>query len=156
LFDLMGFHPETGVELMPINKEIVELWKGQSRRRPPKRIDLDKFEPFDPLTGERRAWYLRTAEGSYEFLDSPGYHPRTGEPLTRLTKELAVTIFKEMQERQQKLEEENKKRKEEERKRAEQQEKDRQARLLLEQKKREDQQRLLEQASRAARVCDEL
>ena len=29
LFDLMGFHPESGDELAPITKEAVELWKDQ-------------------------------------------------------------------------------------------------------------------------------
>src|SRR5215510_9346196 len=156
LFDLMGFHPETGVELMPVDKETVELWKEQSRRRPPKRIDPYTSEIFDPLTGAGRVWYLRTAEGEYEFFDNPGYHPRTGEALTRLTKELAVTIFKEMQERQKKLDEENRKREQEARKHAERQEQERQDRLREEQKKQEERERRRERETRAAVVCDQL
>src|SRR6266508_6151162 len=32
LFNLMGFHPETGDELEPVSKEIVELWKAQTKK----------------------------------------------------------------------------------------------------------------------------
>ena len=32
LFNLMGFHPETGDELEPVSKEIVELWKKQAAK----------------------------------------------------------------------------------------------------------------------------
>jgi hypothetical protein len=40
LFDLMGFHPETGVELTPITKEVVETWRQQPKQRcTPSRVD---------------------------------------------------------------------------------------------------------------------
>jgi hypothetical protein len=37
LFDLMGFHPETGEELLPILKDIVDLWKTKQQisHKPP-------------------------------------------------------------------------------------------------------------------------
>jgi RpiB/LacA/LacB family sugar-phosphate isomerase len=56
IFDLMGFHPETGEELVPITKEVVSLWQEQSKRRPPRQVDLKSYELFDPLTGESRVW----------------------------------------------------------------------------------------------------
>jgi tetratricopeptide (TPR) repeat protein len=98
LFDLMGFHPNSGEELVPVTREVASLWKEQSRRQPPKRIDPEKRELFDPLTGEPRTWYWRNDKGEYEFYDNPGYHPRTGEPLTSLTKEEAAKRQKEAEE----------------------------------------------------------
>lgn len=89
LFDLMGYHPETGEELQPINRNIVREWHAQQREiaeRPPQRIvDADKFVFFDPKTGNARAWYWRSPEGAYEFYDNRGFQPRTGDPLKPVT-----------------------------------------------------------------------
>src|SRR5262249_46755497 len=89
LFDLIGFHPETGEELRPVTKEIVEVWKRQAAerklqnsRRAPQRIDPERANFFDPLTGKPRVWYGRTPGGDYEFYDGDGYDPSTGEKLT--------------------------------------------------------------------------
>jgi hypothetical protein len=100
IFDLMGFHPDTGEELLPITKEIVALWQEQSKRRPPKLVDWRNYELFDPLTGEPRVWYWRSQDGDYEFYDNDGYHPRTGERLISLTREAATKIVKEAEERE--------------------------------------------------------
>jgi TPR repeat protein len=94
LFNLMGFHPETGDELEPVSKQIVELWKTQvaerkarDARRPPERVDLNRYDPFDPVTGEARVWYYRTDRGDYEFYDQPGFEPQTGEALLIITRD---------------------------------------------------------------------
>jgi TPR repeat protein len=88
LFDLMGFHPETGEELVPVTKEVVAQWKAQSSRRVPEKIpDPDKYGAFDPVTGKARLWYFRAQNGAYEFYDGPGFHPATGEALTLATRE---------------------------------------------------------------------
>ena len=90
LFDLMGFHPETGEELIPITKVVVETWKVQTaeaKKRIPKAIDPTNFVFFDPRNGSPRAWYWRAPEGKYEFFDSAGFHPRVGEPLKVVTRE---------------------------------------------------------------------
>jgi hypothetical protein len=92
IFDLMGFHPDTGEELLPISKEVAQLWKKQSDekdRRVPKLIsEPDKFVFFDPLNGRARAWYWLTADGRYEFYDSAGYQPQTGDKLELVTREV--------------------------------------------------------------------
>ena len=89
LFDLMGFHPETGDELLPITKEMVALWRDQEKkrkedegrrkqdeaRRAPQLIDPEKYNPFDPLSGKPRVWYSRNEEGEYQFYDNPGFRP---------------------------------------------------------------------------------
>ena len=104
LFDLMGFHPETGEELLPISKDIVEQWKKRqlSNNEPPRRIDdPEKYSFFDPLTGEPRAWYWRSENGDYEFYDNRGFHPRTGEPLLVITREVNAKWKQEMEEAKQ-------------------------------------------------------
>jgi len=96
LFDLMGFHPDTGDELIPISKEIVEEWKLQNIPPPPppppprvpNRIDPNTFVFFDRLSGEPLAWYWKTSDGEYEFYDGPGFHPQTGDALKIATRDM--------------------------------------------------------------------
>jgi hypothetical protein len=100
LFDLMGFHPETGEELLPVTKEIVDLWKIQVARRMPQQIlDPDKFGPFDPLSGSARLWVRLADNGQYEFYDAPGYHPQTGERLQIITREVLAAWQKSRKKR---------------------------------------------------------
>ncbi len=91
LFDLMGFDPETGEELLPITPKIVAEWKGQRddelrKQRPPKQIDPNNAVFFDPASGKPQVWFWRGPDGEYEFYDNAGYHPRTGEALTVVNK----------------------------------------------------------------------
>jgi hypothetical protein len=97
LFDLMGFHPDTGDELLPATKEVAASWKDQRAKpkRVPQRVDPKTFVFFDQITGEPRAWYWRGSDGQYEFYDGPGFHPGTGDPLAVLTKDLVVKLQKE-------------------------------------------------------------
>jgi TPR repeat protein len=100
LFDLMGFHPETGEELLPVTKEIVDLWKIHLARRMPQQIlDPDKFGPFDPLSGSARLWVRLADNGQYEFYDAPGYHPQTGERLQIITREVLAAWQKSRKKR---------------------------------------------------------
>ena len=90
----MGFHPETGVELIPITKEIVETWRQQPTQRCiPKRVDPEKFPFFDPQTREPRVWYWRDKDGGYEFYDCPGFHTRTGQELLVISQEIADEVL---------------------------------------------------------------
>lgn len=98
LFSLMGFHPDTGEELLPITKEMAALWKDQQAKRTsriPQKIDPANYVFFDQITGDPRAWYWRGPDGLYEFYDGPGFHPRTGDSLTVLTKVLVVQFQEE-------------------------------------------------------------
>ena len=102
LFDLMGFDPVTGDELLPITKEMVAPWRDQEKkrkeeedrrkqeeaRRAPQLTDPEKYNPFDPLTGRARVWYFRDEEGEYQFYDNPGFDPRTGEALAIITRDV--------------------------------------------------------------------
>ena len=92
IFDLMGFHPNTGEELLPATKEVAEQWKKQEEekaRRIPKLIpEPDKYVFFDPLNGQARGWYWQGGDGRYEFYDSQGYHPQTGDKLQVVTRDI--------------------------------------------------------------------
>src|SRR5262249_38062520 len=94
LFDLMGYHPETGEELQPVTREIVQQWQAQQKeiaQRPPQRIDPEKFTFFDPKTGKVRAWYWRGADGTFEFYDNKGFQPATGDALQPVTHEIVAS-----------------------------------------------------------------
>jgi hypothetical protein len=91
LFDLMGFHPDSGDELVPVTKDIAQAWKRQVaeiKRHVPKRIDPESFVFFDPRNGNARAWYWKSADGKYEFYDSLGFEPTSGEPLKVVTRDI--------------------------------------------------------------------
>lgn len=97
LYDLMGFHPETGEELQPVTKDVVVLWKSQSAKvvkRAPSRIDPEKYSLFDPVSGAARVWFWRDEAGNYEFYDGPGFQPRTGDPLQVISKE-SISAWRE-------------------------------------------------------------
>jgi hypothetical protein len=107
---MMGFHPDNGEELRPITKEIVEIWKTQSvdrrpvDRRLPQRVNPAAFSFFDQLSGEPRAWYWGGPDGTYEFYDSPGYQPRTGDKLSVVTQGVLDVYWKGLRERAEKEE----------------------------------------------------
>lgn len=97
LFDLMGFHPVTGQELSPVTLTIVHKWQAQAAerrkkeadrsRRPPQRVDPEKYAFFDPISGTPRVYFWKSSTADFEFYDSKGYHPRTGDELVLVTKE---------------------------------------------------------------------
>ena len=49
IFDLLGYHPETGEELLPVTPEIVDRWKAQ-QAKPPAPVDPDTY----PFSTQRR------------------------------------------------------------------------------------------------------
>lgn len=97
LFDLMGFHPKTGEELKPIDRQIVDEWRAQSStvvRRVPNRIDPDKFGFFDQLSGKAKVWFWVSDAGDYEFYDGPGFHPKSGDALKPVSRDV-ITKWKQ-------------------------------------------------------------
>lgn len=91
LFDLMGFHPETGLELSPVQQDVAAEWKRQQKalaERAPQRVDPERFVFFDTKTGKSRGWYWRSADGVYEFYDNAGFQPNTGERLLSVSREV--------------------------------------------------------------------
>jgi hypothetical protein len=91
LFDLMGFHPDTGEELQAATRDVADAYKRQvsdRNRRPPTLVDIVAYAPFDPVTGQARIWFWQGANGEYEFYDNRGFHPRTGEQLVVISRDV--------------------------------------------------------------------
>ncbi|MEZ2140781.1 hypothetical protein AAE026_00530 [Bradyrhizobium sp. DN5] len=159
IFDLMGFHPESGEELLPVNRDIVEAWKAQRQSesvRAPQRIDPEKYAFFDPLTGNARVWYWRSQKGEYEFYDAPGFQPHTGDALVVVTKDTLEQLKRDAEARQKELEQQRLKIEQQQRERTERLEREtREAaqRLDEERKKREAE---LQRETQAANLCDQL
>ena len=101
LFDLMGFHPQTGEELIPVTRDVVQSWKQQSAkivRRVPVRVnDPDKVGFFEPTTGAAKIWYWQSQSGQYEFYDGPGFHPTSGDAFKIVTREV-IAEWRQQQE----------------------------------------------------------
>ena len=53
-----------------------------------KLVDPQQYVFFDTLTGDPRAWYWQGSDGSYEFYDSQGFQPQTGDPLKVATRDV--------------------------------------------------------------------
>jgi TPR repeat protein len=100
LFNLMGFHPESGEELQPVNPDVIKAYKDQTQRiiSPPQRIvDIENYQLFDTATGHPRAWFWRGPNGEYEFFDNQGFNPTNGEALNQFTSEEIARWKKERQ-----------------------------------------------------------
>jgi hypothetical protein len=98
IFDLLGFHPETGEELLPVTPEIVDRWNAQqtqASKKPPAPVDPETHPFFDPKTGQPNIWYSSGETGALEFFDGPGFHPRTGKALTEITRDFADKRLRE-------------------------------------------------------------
>jgi hypothetical protein len=92
IFDLLGYHPETSEELLPVTPEIVDRWKAQQAqigRKPPARVDPALHPWFDVKTGRPNIWHTPGENGALEFFDGPGFHPKTGKALTEITRDFA-------------------------------------------------------------------
>ena len=98
IFDLLGYHPETSEELLPVTPEIVDRWKAQ-QAKPPHRVDPETHPLFDPKTGRPNIWHSPGEKGALEFFDGPGFHPRTGRTLTEITRDFAFERLRAIQER---------------------------------------------------------
>lgn len=159
LFNLMGFHPQTGDELQPITKEVARDWQTQQQsapRAPNKVTPSADFELFDPLTGAPRLWFWRNTEADYEFFDGPGFYPRTGEPLKQFTRDEVRTYETEIFRKKEAL---RKQQEQIEREQKEREARDRAAKEELA-RKQEEERRTREaealRASEAGRMCDSL
>ena len=155
----MGFHPQTGEELLPVTKEVAELWKMQIEKslppkpeRLPKRVNPDDYSFFDLRTGEPRTWYWRSENGEYEFYDNPGYHPRTGDKLNVFTKDDLVKYLKDLELLEKKRTETIEQEKRDKAKREEEYKRE----AALQEEQRRQQQAEREREAQSAKLCDQL
>lgn len=169
LFNLMGFHPDTGEELLPVTAAIVEAFKSQRserqqraerRQRPPRPVDPETSQFFDPATGEPQVWYWQDSEGNYEFFDAKGFHPSTGEPLTPVDRTTLSKWRRQKAEKENREKQELARREQEERDRTASEERARQAALeaaaARETRERQAAQEREQKLARAWAVCDDL
>jgi hypothetical protein len=104
LFDLMGYSPRTGEELTPITRQITDEWtvdeqarQLEAQRVPPKRIQNPETTVFfDPITGQPKVWYWRGDQGDWEFYDNKGFHPRNGDQLQIVSRDVLSRWQQEM------------------------------------------------------------
>jgi hypothetical protein len=146
IFDLMGYHPETSEELLPVTPEIVDRWNAQQAqrsRKPPTRVDPNTHPFFDPKTGRPNIWHSPGENGALEFFDGPGFHPRTGRALTEITHDFADKRSRDLLERAEK-------------ERAERAEKERAERAEKERAERAEKERAERKAREYAVECDVL
>ena len=102
IFDLLGYDPDTSVELLPVTPEIVDRWKAQQARiarNAPYRVDPDSYPFFDPKTGRPNIWHSPGENDEPEFFSGPGFHPKTGKALTEITQDFANERLHAIQER---------------------------------------------------------
>jgi hypothetical protein len=147
IFDLMGYHPETSEELLPVTPEIVDRWKAQqaeASKKPPTPVDPETHPFFDPKTGRPNIWHTPGENGALEFFDGPGFHPRTGKALIEITQDFAEKLEREKQKQADDLAREKQKQADD---------LEREKQKQAEQKWREQQAR---EAQRLAASCDEL
>src|SRR5215475_4166374 len=146
LFDLMGFHPATGEELVPVTKEVANEWSQQRRKCVPAPVKISPdTRIFDPASGNPRLWYWWSANGEYEFFNCEGFQPPNGEALKPFNQETLSKYQDDLREKEAQLER-LKKEQEEQKQKEEKDEADRKRQEEQEAKRR----------SEAARRCDEL
>ena len=156
LFDLMGFHPQTGEELLPISKEVAEEWRNRNTKQPiaptPEIIDPANYSFFDPVTGEPRTWYWQNEKGTYEFYNNPGFHPRTGDELKQFTKGELVKYLQDIEAAQKRAQQEIERKKAEAARQAEADRREAERQKQERDKRREQQ----EKEAQAAKDCNQL
>lgn len=85
----VGVDPETGLECRPLTPQIVEKLDEYRSGHRPTLITSSDPQFFDAVTGEPVVWFFRNSKGDIELFDLMGFHPRTGEELTPITKQVA-------------------------------------------------------------------
>jgi hypothetical protein len=92
-FDREGTDPKYGIKLKKVTpQDIVVLRRLQQGEYVA--IDPRERPLFNPITGDPQAWYYRHPDGTLEFYDKPGFHPKNGNELMPVTR----AIYGEWQE----------------------------------------------------------
>lgn len=92
LFDSGGFDPVTQAEKRPVTPAVCSETAKLSSVPQQISAEIDIIEFFDPVSGRARVWYYKASDGNFELFSSSGFHPRTGEALRPVTKEIATEI----------------------------------------------------------------
>lgn len=87
--------PNTGEECLPVDRDIRPMLKildvKMRSGTPITPIDPHGAAFFSIANGKPIVWYTRMEDGRFDFFDTPGFHPITGEKLKPVTKQVVVT-----------------------------------------------------------------
>ena len=101
-FDSPGFDPKYGIKLKPASPELIVRIERQKIGNIPERItltDINQIEFFDKLSGQGKVWCYVDSEGHYQLFNGPGHHPKNGESLLPVTKDIYVNIKNQFKQR---------------------------------------------------------
>ncbi len=94
--DSPGKDPVYGIELKSCSLPQIEALRVKNGNlRPPRELlinDAEKYEWFDPVTGQPRVWYSSGSNYSYRFFDSRGIDPHNSQTLKPVTAEIVERI----------------------------------------------------------------
>ncbi len=88
-YDAPGADPAYGIPLKPLTKEVITAVRARQEAQFHEYESLDETPYlFHPASGKPQVWYGGDPNGEIQFFSSPGYHPRTGQPLQPITTEV--------------------------------------------------------------------
>lgn len=94
--DSPGKDPVYGIEAKACTQQQrLALRAGRGHLKPPQEIsinDADKYEWFDPVTGQPRVWYSSTSEHGFRFFDGRGVDPHDRQELKPITPEIIEVV----------------------------------------------------------------
>jgi len=73
----------------------IAIWRKNKGKIP--RPIREKYQFFDPRTGEPIRWYYKYANGKIEIFDQPGFHPTYRKPLLRVNDEIVEEYLKQLE-----------------------------------------------------------
>jgi len=88
IYDRSGLDPQTGKPLQKVTPVITKIYELQEQGMRIASVDPHTSDWFSSLDGEPVLWYSRFPNGELAFYNMPGNDPRTGDPLTPVTREL--------------------------------------------------------------------
>jgi hypothetical protein len=93
LYDSTGFD-KNGIAKRPVTSDICRFRDRMAKGIKPSRITDDPraIEFFDGASGTARVWYHRLPNGEIELFNNEGLHPALGEPLSPMTKAVAMEV----------------------------------------------------------------
>jgi hypothetical protein len=92
--DHAGVDPITQTKLIPMSASLAEVEFRRNKGLVPKRITLPLAEVvfFDTLTGQPKVWVHEDDQGCFDLFDNSGADPQSGEPLSKITKEIVRKV----------------------------------------------------------------
>ena len=84
----VGVDPDTGRECKLLTPQMTEKYNAYRNGGRPQLVTDTNTAFFDPLSGEPIVWYAKADAGRIELFDLMGFHPRTGEELKTVDRQV--------------------------------------------------------------------